>query len=70
MGACQQISGELLEDHDIWLTDCVKGVDDLINFWQNSVNVWQNYRPSPFYDFGICYSKVIKISGELLKLGS
>ena len=22
-----------LDDHDIWLTDFVQGVDDLINFW-------------------------------------
>ena len=23
--------------------DCVQGVDDLIKFWQNSVNIWLNY---------------------------
>ena len=36
-----EISGEPLElgIHDIWHTDCVQGVDGLINFWKNSVNI-------------------------------
>ena len=30
-----KISGELFElGHGIWLTECVQGVHDLINFWQ------------------------------------
>ena len=23
-------------------TDCIQGVDELINFWQNSINIWLN----------------------------
>ena len=38
-----KISREL----DIWLTDFVPGVDDLINFWENSLNIWLNYLPFP-----------------------
>ena len=34
-----------------WLTDCVQGVDDLINFWQISVNIWLNYLPFPTLAF-------------------
>ena len=46
------ISVELLElEHDIWQTDCVQGVDDLINFWQNSVNIWLNYLLLPTLAF-------------------
>ena len=40
-------------DHDIWLTDCVQGVDDLINFWQNSVNIYLNYLPFPTLAFRV-----------------
>ena len=27
----------------------VQGVNDLINFWQISVNIWLNYLPFPMY---------------------
>ena len=28
-----------LSDHDIWFTYCVQSIDDLINYWQNSLNI-------------------------------
>ena len=28
-------------------TACIQGADDLINYWQNSVNIWLNYIPCP-----------------------
>ena len=36
-----KISLELLVlYHVIWHTDCVKGVEDLINFWISSLNIF------------------------------
>ena len=32
-------------------TDCVQGVDDLINIWQKSVNTWLNYLSFPTLSF-------------------
>ena len=50
------LENRLNQDHDIWLTDCVQGVDDLIILWQNSECLTEL---SPFSDFGISYSKAI-----------
>ena len=32
-------------------TDCIQGVDDLLNVWRNSVNIWLNYLPFPILAF-------------------
>ena len=49
-------------DHDIWHTDYIQDVDDLINFKRNSVNIWLNYLPFPT---GILYSKATLFPGYL-----
>ena len=52
-GPCEQnIWRTAWASHDICHTDCVQGVDDLINFWQNSVNIWMSGL-SPFSDMEI-----------------
>ena len=48
------ISGQPL-NHDIWHTDCVQGLDDLINFLSNSVNILLNYLP--FQTLAFCVVK-------------
>ena len=50
-----KISGEPIElvDHDTGYIYCIQGVDDPINIWQNSVNIWLNYVPFPTLAFCI-----------------
>ena len=59
----QYLDNHLSWDHDIRHADCIRGVDDLINFWQNSITIWLNYVPFPTY-------YVNKVSGEPHELGS
>ena len=40
---------------DIWHGDCIQCVNDVINFWQNFVNIWLNYLP--FTTLEICIVK-------------
>ena len=46
-----KISGELLELGSRCLAYrlCPRCIDDLINFWQNIVNMWLNYLPFPTF---------------------
>ena len=48
-----KISEEPLElGSDIWHTSSVQGVDNMISFRQNSVNIWLNY--VPFLTLAFC----------------
>ena len=50
------LENRLSYDLDTWHIECIQGVDDLIKFWQNSVNIWLNYLP---FLTGILYRKAI-----------
>ena len=53
-----------------WHADDVQGVDDLIMFWQNSVNSWLDYLHFPTLAFCVVKQNCEQISGESLGLGS
>ena len=47
------LENRLSYDCGIWHIDCVQGVHDLMNVWQNFVNIWLNYLPFPTLVFCI-----------------
>ena len=46
------------QDHDIWHTDGVYGVDDLINIWQISIYIRLNY--VPFLTLASCFHVIFR----------